>query len=233
MDRKQILRENLEQVRSEIASACIANGRSPDSVKLIAITKYVDAAVVRELFHLGCNVIGESRPQVLLEKRALLSDLPMEWHLVGHLQSNKAKRMVTQAEFIHSIDSWDLLHDIERHAAAASKPIKCLLEVHISGEASKTGFAVEELSALAEQAADLQYVSLVGCMGMAELDAPEQRVRQQFSILRQCRERWQGQMGEQHPLNEFSMGMSSDFVWAIAEGATMVRIGSQLFKGLV
>ncbi len=233
MDRLQILRSNWNRVQEEISAACQIASRATESVQLIAITKYVDADVVRDLHRLGCRAIGESRPQVLMNKYDQLSALDLEWHLVGHLQSNKAKRIVTRADYIHSIDSWEILNTVNRHAAESQRIIKVLLEVHISGEATKSGFGVLEIDSLHHRLAESTHVSVVGFMGMAELDGPESRVRQQFSILRSIRDRWQGTAGPQHPLNQLSMGMSSDFHWAIAEGATLIRVGSNLFTGLI
>lgn len=233
MDRRQILQGNWDRVQAEIHEACQSANRTADSVRLIAITKYVDANVVRELYDIGCRAIGESRPQVLMDKYEPLQDLDLEWHLVGQLQSNKSKRMVARADYIHSIDSWELLRTVHRHAVEMQKTVKLLLEVHLTGEATKAGFHPTELETLEQQLADLSHVSVVGFMGMAELDGPEARVRQQFANLRLIRDRWLDVGGSQHPLNQLSMGMSGDFHWAIAEGATMVRVGSNLFTGLI
>lgn len=232
-----ILRGNLERVRTAIAEAAESAGRSADDVKLIAVTKYVDADTARALADAGQRVLGESRPQVLWEKAAELSSDKIEWHLIGHLQRNKVKRSIEHCDWIHSVDSLRLLNAIERASAesAAEEPnrnVRCLLEVNVSGEQAKHGFQPDQLESVLEQTAEIGHIQIAGLMAMASRDSSESAIRTQFAKLRELREKFGRWPTEAVKLTELSMGMSGDFEAAIAEGSTMVRIGSKLFEGI-
>jgi hypothetical protein len=223
------LANNLDRVRNQIADTCLAAGRDPGEVRLVAVTKYVDASVIRMLARCGQAVMGENRPQQLVARRHELADLPLEWHLIGHLQRNKVRLVVPGTALIHSIDSVRLAEAIEAEAASAGVVVRGLLEVNVSGDEAKHGFARPELIPALEQLDGLRHLELCGLMAMSGVEADADTARRQFEAVRElavhCRARGTGRF----QLNELSMGMSGDFREAIAAGATIVRIGSALY----
>lgn len=229
-------RENLAAVRGRIDEACRQAGRDPAAVRLIAVTKYVDAAVTRAIAVAGCHDLGESRPQSLWAKaEALAAGGPsIRWHLIGHLQRNKVKRTLAVVDLIHTLDSRRLLEALDVEAAAAERPCQVLVEVNVAGDPGRTGATeAEARDIVLAVAARHPFIRLRGLMGMASVpegaNAADQ-ARRQFAWLREFRDRLARESGCDLP--ELSMGMSGDFAEAIAEGATMVRIGSALFEGL-
>jgi PLP dependent protein len=230
MDVLTTLRGNVDRVEARIAAACARAGRERADVTLVGITKYVDAATAGLLPACGVSVLGESRPQSLWEKAAAVAGA--EWHLVGHLQRNKVAKTLPVARLIHSVDSERLLQAIDEEAAKVDKVQDVLLEIHLSGEESKHGFAEAEWPRLAEMAARLRHVRVRGLMCMAALESTPDESGRTFARLRALREVLGPQFGGSHRLTELSMGMTHDFEEAIAEGATLVRIGSALFEGL-
>ncbi len=231
----QRIGENVDRVRERIESAARASGRSPDSVTLVAVTKYVDADIARLLVEHGCRDLGESRPQALWEKAAALADLDVRWHMIGSLQRNKVARTLPVASLIHSVDSARLANTISRLSVESGTVQDILLEVNISGESAKHGFMPESLPGETARLLDLPGIRVCGLMGMAS-QSGEAEIHDEFSRLRRAAGNLQSQFQHQadnHPLDQLSMGMSGDFPWAIAEGATIVRIGSSLFQGIV
>ena len=252
------LAENVAHVRGRIAAAAGRSGRAAEAVKLVAVTKYVSADVVRRLVEAGCRDLGESRPQLLWEKAAQLAELPIRWHLIGHLQRNKVRRTLPLIAMMHSVDSPRLLAAIDEEmgakgtevvAAADSTPsndslrqptpspsrlapLPVLLEVHISGEQAKSGFSPAEIEPLLASAGDYRHVSIRGLMGMASLEGGLDVARREFAALRDLRDRLRPNCPPNVTLDELSMGMSGDFEVAIEEGATIVRVGSALFEGV-
>ncbi len=225
------LAERWRRIVEEVAEAAVSAGRSPAAVRIVGVTKYVDATVTRELVNCGCLDLGEARPQQLVDKAEALSDLvPVRWHLIGSLQRNKARRVVRVAHTIHSIDSEELLGYLDRVAGEEQRPIDGLLEVNISGDVSKHGFTPESLLAAAAACRELANVRVVGLMGMSGLGVDGTEARRQFALLRNLGQRLEQATGRSLP--ELSMGMSGDYREAIAEGATLVRIGSSLFESL-
>jgi pyridoxal phosphate enzyme (YggS family) len=225
------LRRNLTSIQQRIAESAEKSGRRAEDVKLIAITKYVDADVVRALVDIGCHTLGESRPQVLWEKAEALADLDIQWHLVGHLQRNKVRRTLKYARVLHSVDSLRLLQTIDQAAQESRQIIECLLEVNISGEQAKHGFHENELAPVFESARNFENVHICGLMGMASLSGSTADNQNEFARLREIRDRFRNEFSGFFQLPELSMGMSGDFEAAIAEGSTMVRIGSALLEG--
>lgn len=216
-----------------VAAAARAAGRAADAVRLIAVTKYVDVATTRLLVDAGCRDLGESRPQQLWDKAAELSALEIRWHMIGHLQRNKLRRTLPLVHLLHSGDSLRLLQEANAEAGRAGiVRVPVLLEVNVSGDATKHGFKLEEAPRLADQLATLSYLDVRGLMCMAGLEGSEDDARRDFAKLRLLSERLRGEWAGRFTLNELSMGMSGDFEAAIAEGSTMVRIGSALFEGL-
>ena len=226
------LKSNLLSVRQRIGDAAQAAGRSAEEVRLIGVTKYVDTATTRLLADAGCRELGESRPQALWEKANALADLPIRWHMIGHLQRNKVKRTVEKSDLIHSVDSQRLLKAIDVAGKERDKRVNILLEVNVSGEAAKHGFKPDELIGAIEMLAGLPFVSVHGLMCMAGLEGNLADAQREFESLRQLQEIHQTDLPANVDLTELSMGMSGDFEVAIKAGATMVRVGSLLFEGI-
>jgi pyridoxal phosphate enzyme (YggS family) len=217
--------QRLAATNLRIAQAASAAGRDPKTVRLVAVSKTVDADAVREAYAAGQRAFGENRVQELASKMANLS-ADCEWHMIGHLQKNKARAAV-QAAWIHSVDSVDLLQRIDRIAGEEGCCPNVLLQVNITGEESKSGLSPEEVPAGVELALGCGNLNCRGFMTMAEFGADEAGLRACFAGLRELRDRMANQFGTELP--ELSMGMSGDFEAAIAEGATLVRIGTAIF----
>ncbi len=222
--------DNVARVRGRIADAAARSGRTENDITLVAVTKYVSADMVRPLAAAGCLDLGESRPQQLWEKAAALADLPIRWHLVGHLQRNKVRRTLPLVAAIHSVDSPRLLTALDEEC---SRPLPVLLEVNVSGESAKHGFAPETIEPLLAELAGYRNVAVRGLMCMAGLEGGLDAARREFAALRQLRDRLRPNCPPGVALDELSMGMSGDFEVAIEEGATIVRVGSALFEGIL
>ena len=222
------LRENLDRVRSRIADACAAAGRGEDSVTLVAVVKYADLAWVRGLVSLGERDLGEARPQQLADRVRLLEE-PIRWHLIGSLQRNKVRPTLESlgpAGCIHSVDSTRLLDRIARVADDLGlAPPSLLLQTNVTGEATKQGFAPDDLAA----ALAATSLPVAGLMTMAARSDDPDGPRRTFDRLAELRD---ALATAERPLPMLSMGMSGDLEPAIAAGATHVRIGSALFEGL-
>ena len=227
------LRENLTAVRGQIADAAVRSGRSSDSVKLIAVTKYVDVFITEALVRAGCHDLGESRPQQLWQKAEALSTSDVHWHLIGHLQSNKARRTLPLISLLHSIDSLKLLNELDRTAAQLQLRVAGLIEVNISQDATKHGFHPDEVAGVLEACAACEHLEIRGLMGMSSREGDLDVAQREFASLRELRDKLRANAPERVSLDELSMGMSGDFEVAILEGATLVRVGSRLFEGLV
>jgi pyridoxal phosphate enzyme (YggS family) len=233
MDTAHRIAENLHQVQARIAAAAARSGRQSSAIRLVGVTKYVGAEETQALVAAGCLDLGESRPQELWRKATELSDQPVRWHMIGHLQRNKLARTLPLVSLIHSGDSLRLLEAIHADIISRSAaPSPVLLEVNVSGDAAKHGFAPTELEPLGEALAALSGVEPRGLMCMAGREASVDETRREFARLRALRDRLQTAWGERCRLDELSMGMSGDYEAAIEEGATLVRIGSALFEGL-
>lgn len=218
--------QNLINIKQEIGQLELEHHRAQGSVRLLAVSKNFPSADVLAAFHAGQLMFGENRVQELSEKKSLLPD-SIEWHLIGQLQSNKVKKAVECASWIHSVDSLDLLKRIANTAEIQQRDINILLEWN-SGEDSKSGFREhEKLFEAVQYSLTLKGVSLKGLMTMAKFQSNDKELHQTFSHLRILRDRIQDEF--QIVLPELSMGMSNDFPQAIAEGATMVRIGTAIF----
>jgi pyridoxal phosphate enzyme (YggS family) len=232
MNSAAILKSNLQRVREEIIDACNRANRSPDSVRLVAVTKYVDAEMTAELVRAGAEDLGENRPQALEEKAKALGPLHPRWHMIGHLQRNKVRKVLPYVHLLHSGDSLRLLETVNEVAAETGKSVDVLLEVNISGEAAKHGFHSDELLAAVPKIFSLKSLRVRGLMGMSGLEASDQEKQSQFAALRRLLERVREEFPEARDWCELSMGMTDDFAAAIAEGSTLLRIGSALFAGL-
>lgn len=232
------IQENLEQVRGRIEAAARRSGRGPEEVRLVAVTKYVGPEAARALSAAGCRDLGESRPQELWRKAEALADLPIHWHLIGHLQRNKIRRTLPLVGMIHSLDSLRLARAIETEIPSSDRRVPVLLEVNVSGEASKYGWQAPDWqhsattrAALWEdvrQVLALPELRVHGLMTMAPLVADPEQVRPVFAALRALRDALREDF-PQAAWHELSMGMSDDFPVAIGEGATIIRIGRAIF----
>jgi len=225
------LTENLAAINQRITEACRRAGREPTEVTLIAVVKYAHAEWVRELVSLGVCELGESRPQQLLE-RAGWFDRSVHWHLVGHLQRNKARKLLPAVSRIHSVDSLRLLSTLNRLAGELEIMPRVLLQVNVSGEETKHGFSPKELRAQWDDVLACQHVNVAGLMTMAPHTDTAEDTRPVFRRLRELRETLRKRSPESFSLPELSMGMSNDFEIAVEEGATFLRLGSRLFDGL-
>ena len=229
-----VVAANLARVRDQVAEACRRAGRSPATVTLIGVTKYVDAAAARLVHAAGCHDLAESRPQALWGKAEALADLapPPRWHLIGHLQRNKIRRTLAVNPLIHSLDSGRLLEALAAESAAGGV-CEALVEVNLAGDPDRTGATEAEAEAIVAAAATRPEIRIRGLMGMASVpDGDTGAARREFARLRELRDRFAATLPGGDSLRELSMGMSGDFVEAILEGATMIRIGSALFAGL-
>jgi pyridoxal phosphate enzyme (YggS family) len=200
-------------------------------VTLIAVTKYAELDWVRALIDLGVADLGESRPPQLIARAEQLP-LDVRWHQIGHLQRNKADILLPVIERIHSVDSLRLIEHLAKSATKLGCRPRILLEVNVSGEASKDGFKVDELVAAWPLILAHDSVCIEGLMTMAPLDADPDAARPAFRRLRELRNRLRETSGGRCSLPDLSMGMSGDFEIGIEEGATLIRVGSSLFEGL-
>jgi hypothetical protein len=213
-------------VRDRIAQAAERSDREPGAITIVAVTKGHSLERVREAAAAGLLEIGESRVQEALEKQEAWPDAPVRWHLIGHLQRNKAKLAVGRFRLIHSLDSVRLADALEQEAAKRGVLQDVLVEVNMAREPQKSGALPEAAAGVVEHAAGLAHVRVKGLMTMAPLTRDEAVLRATFRGLRELRDRLEPATRQ---LSELSMGMSNDFEIAVEEGATMVRLGTVLF----
>jgi pyridoxal phosphate enzyme (YggS family) len=220
--------DNLKTVLDRIASAAQRAERDPSFVRLVTVTKTVDAARIREAVAAGAKILGENRVQEAKEKIEELGNVA-SWHLIGRLQTNKAKYAVKLFDLIHSVDSVELAKELDRQAAKINRVQPVLIEVSIAGEASKAGVRIDETMDLIKEAAKLKNIVIRGLMTMPPFSDKPEDSRPYFRKLRALA---QSAAREDLPgvsMKELSMGMSGDFEVAIEEGATMVRVGTAIF----
>lgn len=223
------IRENLARVEERIATAARRAGRSPGEVTLIAVSKTHTAEAIREAFDAGLRHFGENRVQEWEGKCGTLQDLNSTWHLIGHLQSNKAARAAKLFQAVDSVDDFALAQRLSRARIelGAAGRLRVLIEVHIAKEEAKSGAAAEELPELAESVAALPALELAGLMCIPPFVEDAEEARPHFRRLRELRDDLAARLGVALPV--LSMGMSHDFEVAIEEGATEVRVGTALF----
>jgi len=223
---KDEIAKNLSQVRERMDRAATRTGRDPGEIRLIAVSKTVPVERVKEAIAAGTMIFGENYIQEARHKIEEIGQAGIQWHFIGHLQTNKAKYAVRFFDLIHSVDSIKVARALDTRAAAEGKVMDCLIEVNISQEESKFGITSEQILTLAHEMTKLQNISLKGLMTMPPyFDDPESS-RPYFIALRQLKE---AMAREGIPLSELSMGMTTDFEVAIEEGATMVRVGRAIF----
>ena len=223
------LKERLTELSAELAELATEAGRSPEEIKLIAVSKTHPSELIAEAFQAGQVRFGENRVQEASEKIERLQNPSIEWHLIGHLQKNKARFCPGRFDWIHSIDSQELLELLEKQCALQSQPIQILLQANLSQENSKSGVSdYDNLCRLLEKAQDCQWLSCRGLMTMAAATDDANEIRRTFTQLRTWLEKLRNEF-TLTTFTELSMGMSSDYRIAIAEGATMIRLGTALF----
>ncbi len=217
-----ILKENYLAIKKEL---------NDKNVQLIAVSKTKPVADLQELFLLGQKAFGENYVQELVEKQPQLST-EIEWHFIGHLQSNKVKMIAPFVHTIHAVDSFSLLMEIEKQAAKNNRIINCLLQIHIADEATKFGLTENELLEILEKikSTPLKYAVIAGLMGMATFTDDESKIENEFRQLKLLFEKVKNIFFKnEKSFQQISMGMSSDYKIAVAQGSTMVRIGSLIF----
>jgi pyridoxal phosphate enzyme (YggS family) len=220
------VQKNLSEIYARIESAATRCGRKASEIRLVAVSKTHPPELIREAFEAGQRAFGESRVQDALPKLDALPPV-IEWHFIGHLQTNKIRKVVSRFALFHGVDNENLAVQINRIAGELGVTANVLLEVNVSGEESKFGFAPENLPAALENLAPLPFLRIRGLMTMAPYSDNPEEARPFFAKLRELRNRLASQTGL--PLSELSMGMSGDFEQGIAEGATIVRVGSAIF----
>ena len=222
------IKENILELKNDIDKY----SSNPEGVTLLPTTKYVDAQGVLEVVKAGCKVVGENRVQALEEKRELLKNLgsdDIKWHFIGNLQKNKVKYIAPYIEMIHSVNKFSLAKEIDKRAKQNNRTIKVLLEINISKEENKEGYFIDRLYDELPDLLKLENIDICGLMTMAPFTDNEEVVRKVFSDLKKLKD----ELNKTHfndSLRELSMGMTNDYKIALSEGATILRVGSKIFK---
>jgi PLP dependent protein len=214
------IRANLERVRALIATACERVRRSPGDVVLIAVSKTVEVERIQQAIAAGVPALGENRVQEAREKIEKLG-WPVPWHLIGSLQTNKAKDAVRLFDWIHSVDRLELVRELDRRAHALGRTVKALIEVNVGEEPQKAGVRPQEIKGLLDELAGFGNIRIRGLMAIPPVTENAEQARPYFRRLRELR--------DAAGLEHLSMGMSADFEMAVEEGATMVRVGTAIF----
>ncbi len=225
------IKENIERVKCEIAEAAIRSGRSPEDITLVAVSKKVGQQEVKEAISAGINHFAENRVQMLLDKQSdpELVYPEVDWHLIGHLQTNKVKYIIDKVSLVHSVDSVRLAEEIDKYALKAGKKVDVLLQLNISGEESKFGISPDEIPGFMEKFCELKNVNLKGLMTMAPKLVSDDEKRNIFRKLNEIYVDMNDNKFYNIRMSIKSMGMSNDFQLAIEEGSNLVRIGTSIF----
>ena len=222
-----MIENNLAEVNRKIEQACAQVNRNRSEVTLIAVTKTVDIQTTSELIDLGQVNIAENRADKFLAKKAALPSKDIVWHYIGNLQRRKVKEVINEVDYFHALDSLRLADEIQKRA---NHVIKCFVEVNVSGEESKHGFALEEVRDFILSLQNHEFIQVVGLMTMAPFDSTSQQQHEIFKQLKQKQLEIEALNLSYAPCHELSMGMSNDYEIAVMEGATYVRVGTALFK---
>lgn len=229
VDETRQIATRLAGVGERMAAACRRAGRQPDEVRLLPISKTVPAERLRAAFAAGIDSFGENKVQEAKAKAEALGDLPLSWHLVGHLQTNKAKEVARFATAFQALDSVRVAEALDRRLEIEDRRLDVLVQVNTSGEASKFGLAPDEVAGFVQMLPAYPRLRVHGLMTLAVFSAEEERVRRCFGLLRAIRERLRQDGPAGLSFDDLSMGMSGDFEIAIEEGATIVRVGQAIF----
>lgn len=241
------LSDNLKRIHERIAAACERGRRRPEDVRLLAVTKTVEVDVIRTALEAGVTDLGESRVQELVKRAGMIQEhlsrrrkLGTEenvpeptWHMIGHLQRNKVRQVLPWVEEVHSVDSLRLAEEISKESQRLGRTTRIYIEVNVAGEKSKYGVAVGALSYLMSHIMPMPGLRIVGLMTMAPLVEDPEEARPHFRRLRELLEDLHLELSLGPDFRELSMGMSNDYEVAVEEGATIVRVGSALFEGVV
>lgn len=223
-------RQNLAAVHARIVAACQRVGRDPASVRLLPVSKTKDEKTIRLAYAAGCRMFGENKPQEAFQKWEATADLTdLQWSVIGHLQTNKAKLVARFATEFQALDRLRLAEALDRRLQAEGRSLDVLVQVNTSGEASKFGLAPNEVAAFLKELPAFTALRVRGLMTLAAFSADTTRVRQCFVLLRELRDQLRNEMPAGISLDELSMGMSGDYEIAIEEGATIVRVGQAIF----
>lgn len=223
-----VIKDNVKRVLENIKETALKSGRNPDEITLVAVTKTVTAKEAREVMDAGVFTLGENRVQSLLDKYDVLGDTP-EWHLIGHLQTNKVKHIADKVSLIHSVESFKLAEEIDKKFREKQRTADILIQVNVSGEESKFGITPSDTFGLIEEISKLENVRIKGLMTMAPLTATSDECRKYFYELKKLSVDIADKKFLNTEMKHLSMGMSGDYKEAIREGATIVRVGSALF----
>lgn len=218
--------QNLDDLKKKI-SAIQKNNRH--AVKIIAVSKKKPDPDIEEAFRAGQEDFAENYVQEFLEKYATTKHLPLRWHFIGHLQSNKAKFLIGKVSLLHTLDRPSLAKELQRQCEKQNVVQNCLIQVRISSDKTKEGCLPSEVFEFAKFCKNFSRLNVLGLMGMASLIDHQTQIRNEFLSLKKIRDQINAEKIFDHPLTELSMGMSTDFLLAIAEGATMIRIGTKIF----
>jgi pyridoxal phosphate enzyme (YggS family) len=223
-----VICHKIQEIEQRLARACERAGRKREEVLLLGASKYANAEKIREAYQCGVHVFGESRAQDFLKKFEELKDLPIDWHFIGSLQTNKLKYIIDKVSLIHSLDRQSLAEEIQKRAERLGKVQDVLIEVNVGKEETKGGVYEEDLEKLFEYCLSLKNLRVLGLMAIPPYKENPEEVRPYFVKLRKLKERLEGLYKLKLP--HLSMGMSGDFEVAVEEGATIVRIGSAIFS---
>ncbi|MGT2771739.1 YggS family pyridoxal phosphate-dependent enzyme [Streptococcus marimammalium] len=221
------LEKNITNVLQEISKVAQKAGRFFEDINIIAVTKYVDSNTTKEMITLGIKHIGENRVDKFLTKYETLANEPIIWHFIGSLQRRKVKEIINKIDYFHALDSLNLAKEIQKRA---EHPIKCFLQVNISGEESKHGFSITEIDHVLSVLSDYDKIIIIGLMTMAPIDASDEELEHIFKKTNQIRMTYKNRKIKNMPLTDLSMGMSRDYKIAIQNGSTFVRIGTAFFS---
>jgi pyridoxal phosphate enzyme (YggS family) len=223
-----VICHKIQEIEQRLARACERAGRKREEVLLLGASKYANAEKIREAYQCGVCAFGESRAQDFLKKFEELKDLPIDWHFIGNLQTNKVKYIIDKVSLIHSLDRQSLAEEIQKRAERLGKVQDVLIEVNVGKEETKGGVYEEDLEKLFEYCLSLKNLRVLGLMAIPPYKENPEEVRPYFVKLRKLKERLEGLYKLKLP--HLSMGMSEDFEVAVEEGATIVRIGSAIFS---
>jgi PLP dependent protein len=224
-----MIAENIQKIKGRVALACRKAGRDPEEVRLVAVAKTFPPRQIEEAVRSGVADIGENYIQELLEKREAVGPLPVRWHFVGHLQTNKVKSIAGWIQLIHSVERLGLAKEIDKRAAQSGRVIEVLVEVNTTGEESKYGVRPEDTVGFVRQLEEFRHLHVAGLMTIGPFLPDPEGSRPMFHTLRQLRDELAGLHQENVTPRHLSMGMTGDFEVAIEEGATIIRVGTAIF----
>ncbi|SJZ61925.1 hypothetical protein SAMN02745116_00937 [Pilibacter termitis] len=221
-----MLEKNIQQIQEQVKNALEKAGREANEAVIVCVSKYVDTKTVKELVARGVRHFGENRLPSFLEKHSAIEE-KVVWHFIGNLQTKKVRKVINEIDYFHALDSLKLASEIDKRRTS---PLKCFVEVNITGEESKHGLLPEDVLPFLKEISDFKNILVVGLMTMAEKNANEEELHTTFRKLYELTQQLKKENIPNAPLNEMSAGMSQDFSIALEEGSTFVRIGSAFFK---